>query len=76
MASSEHVWPSVMNTFLGMDVDTWLDSMRKDSFALQREINNTPKWRKIKRYHLLERLYKLDEYRGLIAHVLNDDEGY
>lgn len=64
------------NTFLGMDVDGLLDAMRKDSFALQREINKTPKWRKIKRYRLLERLYKLDEDRGLIAHVLNDNEGY
>lgn len=65
-----------MNTFLGMDVGEMLDAMRKDSFALQRAINHTPKWRKIKRYRLLERLYKLDEDRGLIAHVLNDDEGY
>lgn len=65
-----------MNTFLGYSVDDMLATMRKDAFALQREINKTPKWRKIKRYHLLEQLYKLDEDRGLIAHILNDDEGY
>lgn len=65
-----------MNTFLGFPVDEMLKAMREASFALQREINHTPKWRKIKRYRLLEQLYKLDEDRGLIAHVLNDDEGY
>jgi len=53
-----------------------LDNMKEESFKLQREINKTPQWRKIKRYRLLERLYKLDEDRGLISHTMNDDEGY
>lgn len=65
-----------MNTLMAMPVNEMLDNMRKESFALQHRINHTPKWRKVKRYYLLERLYKLDEDRGLIAHVLNDDEGY
>lgn len=53
-----------------------LDNMKKESFKLQRQINHTPKWRMIKRYRLLEKLYQLDEDRGLIAHVMNHDEGY
>lgn len=57
-------------------VEWMLDNMTKESFKLQREINRTPKWRMIKRYRLLEKLYKLDEARGLISHVMNDDEGY
>jgi len=65
-----------VNTLFGIPVDGLLASMREESFAIQREINKTPKWRKIKRYRLFERLYKLDEDRGLLAHVLNDDEGY
>lgn len=65
-----------MNTFMGVAVNDMLSEMRSYSFELQTKINKTPKWRKIKRYHLLEKLYKVDEDRGLIAHVLNDDEGY
>jgi hypothetical protein len=57
-------------------VEWMLDNMREESLKLQRKINHTPRWRVIKRYFLLEKLYKLDESRGLIAHVMNDDEGY
>lgn len=57
-------------------VQWMLDNMKEESFKLQRQINKTPKWRMIKRYRLLEKLYKLDEDRGLIAHTMNDDEGY
>ena len=53
-----------------------LAEMKEQSFSLQREINKTPKWRKIKRYLLLEKLYKLDEDRGLIAHVFEMEDKY
>jgi hypothetical protein len=65
-----------MNTFLEIPVDSMLQEMRREAFDLQRQINKTPKWRKVRRYRLFEKLYKLDEDRGLIAHVLNDDLGY
>ena len=65
-----------MNTFLGIPVDDWLSTMREDSRKLTTEIYKTPKWRKIKRYRLFEKREKLDDDRGLLSHVLNDDEGY
>ncbi len=61
-------------------MDLWISEMlirmKAESFVLQREINKTPRWNVVKRYILLEKLYQLDEDRGLLAHVLNDDEGY
>lgn len=47
-----------------------LDNMKKEIFHLQRQINHTPKWRVIKRYRLLEKLYKLEEDHGLISHTM------
>lgn len=65
-----------MNLMQDFNVAELLANMKEESFRLQREINKTPRWNVIKRYLLLEKLYKLDEDRGLLVHVLNDDEGY
>lgn len=46
--------------------------MKDEIWKLQKELNHTPKWRKIKRYRLLEKLYKLEEDYGLMDHVFND----
>lgn len=40
---------------------------------LRRELYRTPKWRKIKRYRLFEKIEKLEEDRGLIEHVMMED---
>jgi hypothetical protein len=61
------------NTFVGIPVDAILDSLRKQEWEISRELFHTPKWRKVKRYRLLELKQKLAEEIDLIDHVLNDN---
>lgn len=51
-----------------------LEEMRLETMNLSRKLYKTPKWRKIKRYHLFERINKLEEDIGLISHVMLDDQ--
>lgn len=39
---------------------------------LDRQISNTSKWRMVKRYRLLEKLYRLENDKALIDHVMGD----
>lgn len=47
--------------------------MNKEIWKLEKDLYYTPKWRKIKRYRMFERLNKLQEDKGLIEHVLMED---
>lgn len=51
-----------------------VDGMRQEIKMLKRELYKTPKWRKVKRYRLFERIDKLEEDEALITHVMLDDE--
>lgn len=47
-------------------------SMQEKIQELRWELYYTPKWRKIKRYRLFEKIHKLDEDYALIDHIFND----
>lgn len=57
-----------------IDHHALLATLREEIMQTQREINNTPMWRKIRRYRLLEKLYDLEEGYGLIEHVFLEDQ--
>lgn len=57
---------------LGIDAHALVADMYMEVAGLRRELHRTPKWRKIKRYRLFEKIEKLEEDRGLIEHVMLD----
>lgn len=46
--------------------------MQDEIRELKTQLYHTPKWRKIKRYHLFEKIEKLEEDFALMDHVFND----
>lgn len=47
-------------------------SMQDEIRELRWQLYDTPKWRKIKRYRLFEKIDKLEDDFGLMDHVFND----
>lgn len=47
-------------------------SMQEEIRDLQWKLYRTPKWRKIKRYRLFEKIHKIEEDYALMDHVFND----
>jgi uncharacterized protein YdcH (DUF465 family) len=53
----------------------WMvDNMKAERVKLKQELYHTPRWRKIKRYRLFEKIEKLDGDISLIVHVMLDDD--
>lgn len=61
---------TVIPAFTGTDMHVVLAHMDAAIRELNSEIEHTSKWRKVKRYRLLEKLFKLEGDRGLIEHVM------
>lgn len=53
-------------------------SMQAELRELRRQLYHTPKWRKIKRLNLFEKINRLEEDIGLLDHVLlvEDESAY